>query len=361
LSVPGGVLLVTRNLPPLLGGMERLNLQICRALAEGGECHVVGPEGSAAKLPPGVVVREIPIRPLSLFVVRAAIAAWQMAARHRPSWVLAGSGLTAPMAWLAAIRARARSAVYAHGLDLIVPSSVYRALWIPIIRRLDLCLVNSRHTAELAQGVGIAKQKIVVINPGVDQPAEDASDTMAGFRTRHGLGQGPILLSVGRLTRRKGLSEFVANAFPRIAAHSPTVQLVVIGDYAPDALTGGGAELWQDVMEVAGRCGVTAHVHHLGVVDDDELAAAYREAVAHVFPVRAIEGDIEGFGMVALEAASRGTPTIAFSVGGVPDAIGEGQSGMLIEPGNYDGPSRQRPLLVTCEERIPSDLSCIVD
>jgi len=271
-----------------------------------------------------------------LFIVRAAVAAWQMAGKHRPSWVLAGSGLTAPIAWLAAIRARAKSAVYAHGLDLIAPSKVYRALWIPIIRRLDLCLVNSRHTGQLAQSVGVAEKKIVVINPGVDLPIEDVHDAASGFRARHSLGEGPILLSVGRLTSRKGLSDFIANAFPRVVAHSPTVQLVVIGDYAPDALIGSGAALWQDAMEAAGKHGIASHLHHLGVVSDEELALAYREAAVHVFPVRATKGDVEGFGMVALEAASRGTPTIAFSVGGVPDAIGQGQSGLLIEPGNYD-------------------------
>ncbi len=55
----------------------------------------------------------------------------------------------------------------------------------------------------------------------------------------------------------------------------------------------------------------------------------------HVFPVIEIPGDVEGFGMVAIEAASQGVPTVAFRVGGIPDAIADGVSGRLIAPGDY--------------------------
>ena len=56
-----------------------------------------------------------------------------------------------------------------------------------------------------------------------------------------------------------------------------------------------------------------------------------------MFPVREIPGDPEGFGMVAVEAAAHGLPTIAFATGGVTDAVAEGQSGRLVAPGDYAG------------------------
>jgi phosphatidylinositol alpha-1,6-mannosyltransferase len=59
-----------------------------------------------------------------------------------------------------------------------------------------------------------------------------------------------------------------------------------------------------------------------------------------VFPVQKRANDIEGFGMVALEAAAHGLPTVAFSVGGVPDAIANGYSGNLISPGDKIGYSK---------------------
>ena len=68
--------------------------------------------------------------------------------------------------------------------------------------------------------------------------------------------------------------------------------------------------------------------------DDASLSAAYRAANVHVFPVREISGDVEGFGMVAVEAAAHGLPTVAYAVGGVPDAVSDGVSGALVEPGD---------------------------
>ena len=97
------VLVVTRNLPPLVGGMERLNLRLICALAEDREVAVVGPSGCTASLPlPPGHVAEAPFRPLPLFLSAAAGSALRMARRFRPDTVIAGSGLAAPMAWLAA-------------------------------------------------------------------------------------------------------------------------------------------------------------------------------------------------------------------------------------------------------------------
>jgi len=72
----------------------------------------------------------------------------------------------------------------------------------------------------------------------------------------------------------------------------------------------------------------------LGKVSEDELAAAYQAAQVHVFPIRALPNDPEGFGMVAIEAAAHGLPTVAYATGGVVDAVAHGQSGSLVPPGD---------------------------
>jgi phosphatidylinositol alpha-1,6-mannosyltransferase len=91
------ILLVTRNLPPLVGGMERLNWHMAEELAKVADVRVVGPEGSAKLAPVGVEVREAPLRPLWKFLLRARALARREARIWKPNLVLAGSGLTAPL------------------------------------------------------------------------------------------------------------------------------------------------------------------------------------------------------------------------------------------------------------------------
>ena len=73
----------------------------------------------------------------------------------------------------------------------------------------------------------------------------------------------------------------------------------------------------------------------MGHVNDDEIAILYSAADAFVFPLVDTPGDVEGFGMVAIEAASHGTPTVAFDCGGVSDAVIDGENGVLVPSGDY--------------------------
>jgi phosphatidylinositol alpha-1,6-mannosyltransferase len=327
------VLLVTRNLPPLRGGMERLNLHMAQALAEWSDLTVIGPAGCGQFLPAQCEVIEVPVRPLSDFLLRSLRAAWRRSGRPMDI-ALAGSGLTVLSVKLAAWRAGARSVAYVHGLDLLAPHLLYRAVWLPTLRRLDHALTNSANTADIGARIGVARGRITVIHPGVTLP--DAShDPTDAFRTQHQLGQRPLLLSVGRLTARKGLSQFIRHALPVIQKQHPDVVLVVIGDEAPDALTGAGTGGRAALQALADELGLGANLRLLGPCNDDTLSQAYFAADVHVFPVRDMPGDVEGFGMVAIEAAAHGLPTVAFAVGGVPDAVSPGRSGHLVQPGDY--------------------------
>jgi phosphatidylinositol alpha-1,6-mannosyltransferase len=318
--------------------MERLNLQLARELSNGNTLEVVGPIGSAEFLPENASVIECALKPLSRFLVGAFFATLRSVLRQRPSFVIAGSGLCAPYAWIAARLCGARSGVYLHGLDIVARSLVYQNVWLRFIRNCDVCIVNSHNTASLARDAGISSDRIHVIHPGVHIPeALPESAAIEVFRhSKEWVGR-RVLLSVGRLTERKGLIEFVESVLPLIVARYPDVLLVVIGNDAPDALHRTARSVLASVQEKVAGLNLEANVSFYGEVSDAEVANAYAAADVAVFPVRHTPGDVEGFGMVAIEAAAYGLPTVAFAVGGVPDAVSNGISGFLVNPGDNRG------------------------
>jgi phosphatidylinositol alpha-1,6-mannosyltransferase len=352
-------LLVTRNFPPLLGGMEKVNQQLLDALQPVWSTALCGPAGCGQYAPLQTEVRQSRVKPLPVFLVSTMWSAVSLAWQRKPKWVVAGSGLTAPIAWLAARCAGGRSAVYLHGLDIIAPSYLYQWFWLPFIRRCDLVIVNSANTRALAQSKGVPSANTHVLHPGTDLPVLDVQSAQ-DFRQRNRFGQRPLLLSVGRLTQRKGLVEFVSKSLPKIASRHSDVMLVVIGDEAGDALHARAGSERERVFLAAQSHGVEQNICFLGRCDDASLSAAYQAANIHVFPVLELPGDVEGFGMVALESAAHGLLTIAFSVGGVSDAVLHGQTGILIEPGNYFAlaeavnrqlaSSRENDAVVACRE-----------
>lgn len=330
------ILHITRNLPPLVGGMERLNWHIADELSRYAQVELIGPSGAAALRPSAVPVTEVPLRPLPRFLLASAWQAVAVARRFQPHIVLAGSGLTAPAAWLAARASGARAHVYLHGLDAAVQHPAYRAVWHPAIRRMDGVIANSQPTAELARNLGVAAEKIRIVHPGVTLPAAPQSAAaLRDFRQRHQLGDRRLLLSVGRLTTRKGLREFVQHALPAIVQAAPDTLLAIVGDAPADSLR-ASVQTRASIQAVADAAGIGQHLRFLGVITNpQELACAYESATLHIFPVRHLPGDPEGFGMVAIEAAAHGLPTVAFATGGIVDAVAEGESGHLVAPGDY--------------------------
>ena len=327
-------LLITRNLPPLRGGMERLIHHVVLAIADSYDLTVIGPEGCEVFLPEQTCTHAVPSRPLPRFLWSCLVTAFKSTRKQHFKLVIAGSGLTAPLAWWAARRSGARSVVYLHGLDIIAPSRVYRLFWLPFIRRMDLVLVNSRNSRQLAIDNGVPEGAIEILHPGTDLPGPDADDRRA-FRADHSLGNEPLLLSIGRFTPRKGLAEFITHALPDIIAERPDAILVVIGADASDAVRPAERSERARILDSARKAGLVSSVRMLPPCSDAMLSQAYRAADVYVFPVLDLPGDVEGFGMVAIEAAAHGLPTVGFRVGGVPDAIIDGQSGTLVEAGEY--------------------------
>lgn len=332
---PSRVLLITRNLPPLLGGMERLNLHLALELGSHHPLAVCGPRGCSAYLPRFAGgVAEVPHRPLPLFLLACGIASIGKLLRFRPHLVIAGSGLTAPWAKVVSWITGAKSVVYLHGLDVVAPSRVYRAIWLPFIRRMELVLVNSNNTARLAEDENVPADRIRVLYPGTRIPERDSA---AGrrFRERYSLCGRPLILCVGRLTPRKGVAEFVQHGLPTLLASVPDAILLIVGGEAQDAVLRTQESQAERIRGIAASLGVDNALRFINECDDETLSAAYWAADVHLFPVLKRSHDVEGFGMVAIEAAAHGLYTVAFRSGGVTDAIVEGITGETIAPGDY--------------------------
>lgn len=328
------VLFVTRNFPPVTGGMERMLFNVYQQLRAEFETVLIGPKGCEEYVPAGSLTVGVPLAPLSVFLCGMLYQASRAAKRYKPDLVVSGSGLTAPAALLAARVARAKSLCFVYGLDLVADNLLYRTAFIPMLRRIDQILSISQNTTRLAEQAGIDSRKIELLHPGVTLPTRQRHLDSSAFRKLADAEGRIILLSVGRLSERKGLTEFIERVMPALIAQRSDIKLVIIGAEPEKALRHTGGQT-QRILDAIRENGLEHHVTMLGRVDDATLSQAYASSTLLIFPVLDVPGDVEGFGMVAIEAAAHGLPTAAFSAGGVPDAVRQGVSGYLATPGNY--------------------------
>jgi phosphatidylinositol alpha-1,6-mannosyltransferase len=144
----------------------------------------------------------------------------------------------------------------------------------------------------------------------------------ADVRRRHGLGERPVVACVSRLVRRKGQDVLIA-ALPRIRAAVPGAALMIAGD-GPDR---------DRLRGLAQRHGVADDVVFTGPMAPDEVPAHHAAADVFALPCRTLAGglDVEGLGIVLLEAAATGTPVVAGRSGGAPETVRPGETGRLAD------------------------------
>ena len=154
---------------------------------------------------------------------------------------------------------------------------------------------------------------------GVNPMAAADGGAIQEFRARAALNGGPLILTTGRLIKRKGVSWFVDQVVPRL---SDRTTYVVIGEGEEEAA----------IRSAAVSAGVSDRVRLLGRVSDELLAAAYLAADVFVMPNVPVAGDMEGFGLVALEAAASGLPVVASKLEGITEAVHHERNGLLVTP-----------------------------
>lgn len=159
--------------------------------------------------------------------------------------------------------------------------------------------------------------------PGVDGPAfRPDAVRRAEIRARWELAEAPVLVCISRLVRRKGQDQLI-KALPAIRARLPGAILLLVGD-GPDR---------NRLRRLADRLRVADHVRFTGPVRGPELAAHYAAADVFAMPCRTRGGglDVEGLGIVFLEAGAAGLPVLAGDSGGAPEAVLDGQTGEIVD------------------------------
>jgi D-inositol-3-phosphate glycosyltransferase len=187
----------------------------------------------------------------------------------------------------------------------------------------DAILASSEHErADLGRLYGAEPERVEVVPPGVDHELFSPGDRTVA-RAALGLGEGPVLLFVGRIQPLKGADvaiETVARLDPR------TVLLVVGGPSGPE----GEAEC-RRLVALARVRGLSDRVRFVPPQPHERLATYYRAADVCLVPSRT-----ESFGLVALEAAACGTPVVAAAVGGLQTLVDDGITGFLVPRRDVD-------------------------
>ncbi|MCU4519281.1 glycosyltransferase family 4 protein [Acinetobacter schindleri] len=331
------VLIVTRNLPPLIGGMERLNWHIADELSKDHILLLLSHNEAKKLAPKNCLFYGVPLNPLPLFLILAFIHTFFICLFRKPDVLFAGSGLTSPIVVILAKIFRKQSIVYIHGLDIGTNNKIYNICWVPFIRHADQVIANSSPTYQLCIQKNISKEKISIIHPGVSYPPKPKNEKIIqNLREKYNLNNKKILISVGRLTERKGMNEFIDLCLSKVVNVLPDTVLIIIGD-TPNQSLNKNLQSKEMILTTAKKNNLMNNIIFTGnIQDDDVLASFYYLADLHVFPVKHIPHDPEGFGMVAIEAAAHGLPTIAFATGGIVEAVQDGKSGYLAKSGDYE-------------------------
>ena len=267
---------------------------------------------------------------LALWTARAGALARRSGAAF--AWCAELKPAGYPARWLSA-RHAVPYGVIVHGTELLLlQAKMHRSRfkrWTArqLLGGAAVVVANSRWTAALARTVldalgrpTLARDVRVVplgttpshFRPGIDPRS---------VRAKYGLDGGPWLLTVSRLDTHKGIDTAI-RALPAVRAAFPTVRYAVagVGSRRPE------------FERLVATLGLGDAVRFLGFVADDELPALYNAADLYVGASRRYDLLAEGFGIALVEASACGLAVVAGDSGGVPDAVRDGETGLLVDP-----------------------------
>jgi phosphatidylinositol alpha-1,6-mannosyltransferase len=323
---------VTNDFPPRTGGIQNY-LQALTDRLPPSELAVYAPAWPGAQEFDAAQPYPVHRHPTSLMVPVPGVArrAAELARHHGATTVWFGAA--APLALLGPVLRRRA------GIERVVASTHgHEVGWSMLpgarqaLRRIgcdaDVVTVVSRYTRGRFAAAFGPDAVLELLPPGVDADVfRPDPAARAALRRRYGLGDAPVVTCVSRLVARKGQDQLI-RALPQIRATLPGTRVLLVGD-GPDAAR---------LHRLAADCGVTRHVVFTGAVPAEELPAHHAVGDAFALPCRTRGGglDVEGLGIVLLEASASGLPVVAGDSGGAPETVREGTTGHVVDGRDLD-------------------------
>ncbi|MGE3538430.1 MAG: glycosyltransferase family 4 protein [Candidatus Tectimicrobiota bacterium] len=333
-------LLITRDFPPEGGGIARWMSEMATRYPPGSLLVSTGTVRGRQQrddLFPNRIDR-LPF-PATRLKLAPGVLLWshrvaRLVAASQPGFIWCGTLRPAAYAakW-AHLRTGTPYGLVFHGGDLLTLQQSYRASrrkglaarW--LIGSAAVLVTNSQWTRQLAAevlrdlGIAWAVPRLHVIPLGTDPAVFRPGVEAAPFMRAHGLPDGRWLVTVARLVPHKGL-DIAIQAFARLREDFPDLRYAIVGT-GPQAAA---------LHELARSCGVAGAVTFLDEVAAADLPALYNMAEIYVGLSRQTSRAVEGFGIALLEASACGKPIVAGRSGGIPEAVCDGETGLLVDP-----------------------------
>lgn len=331
--------------PPRDGGIARLSSEIVSAAADAGvhvEVLTQSSELSGLSVPGVPTDRVNPERPLRELAALMRVPSWRDA--------VVVSGIWYPEGLLAALGQPRFHAILAHGMELMpAPDPWRRRLWSTLQRRTlegaQLVVANSRYTAEWVRRT--APDAVVEVVPLAVDATRFTPDGREAERERRGWQGKQVVLTVSRLAGYK--------AHDTVLCALAQLPVEARGDLRYAIAGRGPAEA--SLRALAEELGVASMVEWLGFVPESALASLYAASDLFVLLTREREAtrEVEGFGLVFLEAQACGTAVVGARTGGIPDAVVAGEGGWLIEADDEAALAKHLRALVDSPEAVRAE------
>lgn len=325
------ILLLSNDFAPAVGGIAHVLQSICFALPPDRICVLAQrmPGDAAFDRQQAYKVRRARYlfrnKLLALFsTIYFAVRALWMLWRERCDVLYVDKAFPLGLVGLAFRRLGIPFIVHTYGNDILFHQRrFFYCIRRHILRKAARVIAISTFTRDALIRLGVEERRIVIMRPKIDPRKFEIRFDVSAFKEELGLKGKRLILSVGRLVKRKGFDR-VIEALPILAKDFPDVVFVLVGD-GPDR---------ERLERLVAERGAADRVVILLQCDETMVMKYYHACDVFAMPSRYIRerGDVEGFGIVFLEANACGKPVVGGNSGGVPDAVVHGETGCLCDP-----------------------------